>query len=130
MGECGGVHHDGRLLIGGLMHPADHLGLVIALADLHVKPEFRTPLRAQLAQGLKILLAVHVGLSHAKTTEIRSIDDYYFSHVQTPLLLLLNAAERLFDGIRGWILKMNRMPNPVKHHKTKFVAAGLLVSMH
>ena len=46
------------------------------------------------------------------------------------MLLLLNATERFFDGVRGWVLKMNRLPNTFEHHETKLVAAGLLVSMH
>ena len=84
MGECRRIHHNRSLFVGGLMHPADHFSFIVALTDFHVKTKLLTPLRAQATQGFKILLAIHVGLTHAKASEVRSIDDYYFSHVQLP----------------------------------------------
>ena len=87
MGESRRIHHDRGLLVGGLVHPADHLGFVIALTHFHVKTKLAAPLRAQGTQGFKILLAIHVRLTHAKTTKIRPIDDHYFSHIPLPYLV-------------------------------------------
>ena len=87
MGESRRIHHDRGLLVGGLVHPADHLGFVIALTHFHVKTKLAAPLRAQGTQGFKILLAIHVRLTHAKTAKIRPIDAHYFSHIPLPYLV-------------------------------------------
>jgi hypothetical protein len=126
----------GFITIGGLMHPMNHLGFVVALTHLHVKPQFMTPFGAQFAQGLKILLAVYVRLAHSETAEVRSVDNHYFGHIASfcvrscDCVLPLDASERLLDGVRRRILEVDGMAERAEYDETQFVAAGLLVSVH
>ena len=73
----------GVFFVGGLMHPTDHFSFIVALTDFHVKTKLLTPLRAQATQGFKILLAIHVGLTHAKASR--------FGPLTTTTLVMFNS---------------------------------------
>ena len=87
VGERGRVHDDRGLLVGCPVHPVDHLRFVVGLTDFDLETERGAPFGAQAAQLLQILTAVHVGLAHAETAEVRPVDDDDFRGHMTLLLV-------------------------------------------
>ena len=137
------VHDDRNGAIRGLMHPVDHLRLVIGLPNFHIQTKFVPPLRAILAQRFKVLMPIHIGLADAKTPEIGSIDHKNMSCHCCPFACYRILGNRRRRSVRGAdplerlmhcldrrIVQMDRVADTFEHHETQGVAARLLVAVH
>ena len=78
--ERGRVQHDGHAAVGGLVQPADQLGLVVGLADLDVQAEAARPAsRHSAARSSNVVRAVDVRLAGAQPAEVRPVQDEHLA---------------------------------------------------
>jgi hypothetical protein len=82
--ERGGIDHHRHPGVGGLMHPADHLRLVVGLPDVHVQAEAAAGRAAQLGQLVERYRSVDLRFPDAEPAEVRAVEhEHPRDHVDT-----------------------------------------------
>src|ERR1700712_4439795 len=74
VGQCTRIQHDGLTRIGGVVDPAQQLGLAVALPDQHVEAEVRGLAFDQSDEIVMGGAAVDLGLTLAEPAQVWTVD--------------------------------------------------------
>src|SRR6266536_2739093 len=86
-----GVEDDGMAVLGRLVDPADHLALVVGLADRHLEPELGAGLLADVDEVGVGGAAVDVGLARAQLAEVGPVEHQH-RHGSPPCSMIARAS--------------------------------------